>query len=59
MQAVFLIALGVLFFIMGPALAVVIVSAVRRSAREQLAARRPAKATAVRMPVGAHRAVRR
>ncbi|WP_067548146.1 hypothetical protein [Nocardia crassostreae] len=58
MQGVFWIALGVLLFVMGPALAVVMVAAVRRSARQELAARRSPTRNAARMPVAATRATR-
>ncbi|WP_460725671.1 hypothetical protein [Nocardia heshunensis] len=51
MGTVLLIALGVLFFVTGPALALVIVLAVRSSAREVIASRRPAPEDARRIPV--------
>ncbi|WP_369639185.1 hypothetical protein [Nocardia sp. JMUB6875] len=51
MGTVLLIALGVLCFVTGPALALVIVLAVRGSARGAAAARQPGVRDAERIPV--------
>ncbi|MFE3194579.1 hypothetical protein ACFXHA_36625 [Nocardia sp. NPDC059240] len=53
MGTVLVIALAVLFFVTGPALALVIVLAVRSSARAAIAARQPRIDDARRIPVRA------
>ncbi|MBL1079124.1 hypothetical protein JK358_32440 [Nocardia sp. 2] len=52
MGTVVLVAFGVLCFVTGPALALVIVLGVRKSAREAAAARGPVRRNAERIPVG-------
>ncbi|BAW05347.1 hypothetical protein [Nocardia seriolae] len=59
MGTVLLIALGVLCFVTGPALALVIVQAVRRSAREAAGRRAPARRDAERIPVAGNYGQRR
>ncbi|UGT42094.1 hypothetical protein LTV02_01285 [Nocardia yamanashiensis] len=51
MGAVVLIALGVLFFVMGPALVLVLVLAVRQAARASEVGRVVARGSAGRVPV--------
>ncbi|MVU76554.1 hypothetical protein GPX89_04765 [Nocardia sp. ET3-3] len=59
MGTVLLIAVGVLCFVTGPALVLVIVQAVRSSARAAAAPRQPVARDAERIPVPANYAQRR